>query len=98
MLSLLAVCLFYQLIVYFYSHRQSYEIGSLRQNAEYECLVQARNKFGWSEPSRIFHFFTGKRGASKEIEAIYNFDGFMATVQKKGCCKVGDFRHMADNK
>ena len=46
-----------------FSHRQSYEIGSLSQNAEYECLVQARNKFGWSEPSRIFHFFTGKRGA-----------------------------------
>ena len=43
---------------------QSYEINNLRQDAEYECLVQARNKFGWSEASRIFHFFTGKRGQS----------------------------------
>ena len=45
-----------------FNHRQSYEISNLKQDAEYECLVQARNKFGWSEASRIFHFFTGKRG------------------------------------
>lgn len=45
-----------------FNHRQSYEISGLKQDAEYECLVQARNKFGWSEASRIFHFFTGKRG------------------------------------
>ena len=45
-----------------FNHKQSYEIQSLRQDAEYECLVQARNRFGWSEASRIFHFFTGKRG------------------------------------
>ena len=45
-----------------YNHRQSYEVSSLRPDAEYECLVQARNKFGWSEASRIFHFFSGKSG------------------------------------
>ena len=45
-----------------FNHRQSYEITNLKMDAEYECLVQARNKFGWSEASRIFHFFTGKRG------------------------------------
>ena len=45
-----------------YNHRQSYEVSSLRFNAEYECLVQARNQFGWSEASRIFRFFTGKNG------------------------------------
>lgn len=43
-----------------YNHRQSYEVSNLRFDAEYECLVQARNKFGWSEASRIFRFFTGK--------------------------------------
>ena len=48
-----------------FNHRQSYEITNLKQDAEYECLVQARNKFGWSEASRIFHFFTGKRGKSE---------------------------------
>ena len=46
-----------------FNHRQKYEVTGLRQDAEYECLVQARNRFGWSEASRIFHFFTGKRGA-----------------------------------
>ena len=45
-----------------YNHRQSYEVSNLRFDAEYECLVQARNKFGWSEASRIFRFFTGKNG------------------------------------
>ena len=45
-----------------FNHKQSYEITSLRQDAEYECLVQVRNQFGWSEGSRLFHFFTGKRG------------------------------------
>ena len=45
-----------------FNHRHSYEITNLKQDAEYECLVQVRNKHGWSEPSRIFHFFTGKRG------------------------------------
>lgn len=45
-----------------FNHRQSYEITNLRPDAEYECLVQARNRFGWSEASRIFHFYSGKRG------------------------------------
>jgi hypothetical protein len=45
-----------------FNHRQSYDVTGLQREAEYECLVQARNRFGWSEASRIFHFFTGKRG------------------------------------
>ncbi|XP_059095513.1 protein amalgam-like [Tigriopus californicus] len=54
---------------YSFNHRQSYEITNLKQDAEYECLVQARNMFGWSEASRIFHFFTGKRGpAIRDLE------------------------------
>ena len=32
------------------------------EDAEYECLVQARNRFGWSEPSRLFTFFTSRPG------------------------------------
>ena len=45
-----------------FNHKMTYEVSSLRNDAEYECLVQARNQFGWSEASRIFHFYTGKRG------------------------------------
>jgi hypothetical protein len=45
-----------------FNHKKTYEVSSLKLDAEYECLVQARNQFGWSEASRIFHFYTGKRG------------------------------------
>lgn len=45
-----------------FNHKMTYEVTNLRNDAEYECLVQARNQFGWSEASRIFHFYTGKRG------------------------------------
>ena len=45
-----------------FNHKKTYEVTNLKNDAEYECLVQARNQFGWSEASRIFHFFTGKRG------------------------------------
>lgn len=43
-----------------FNHKMTYEVSSLLTDAEYECLVQARNQFGWSEASRIFHFYTGK--------------------------------------
>ncbi len=36
--------------------------AGLVEDSEYECLVQARNRFGWSEPSRLFTFFTSKKG------------------------------------
>ena len=53
------------LLLFFFSsllfnHRKNYIVKDLRPDAEYECLVQARNKFGWSDASRIFHFFSGK--------------------------------------
>ena len=42
-----------------FNHKNTYEVSNLLTDAEYECLVQARNQFGWSEASRIFHFYTG---------------------------------------
>ena len=66
-----------------FNHKMTYEVSNLKTDAEYECLVQARNQFGWSEASRIFHFYTGKRGKfwnkslvlakSKSICHIYFF-------------------------
>jgi len=47
-----------------FNHKKTYEVTNLKTDAEYECLVQARNQFGWSEASRIFHFFTGKQEPS----------------------------------
>jgi len=65
-----------------FNHRKNYIVKDLRPDAEYECLVQARNKFGWSDASRIFHFFSGKtqpkirdlewrvdNGATKEVSS-----------------------------
>ena len=51
-----------------FNHKKTYEVTNLKTDAEYECLVQARNQFGWSEASRIFHFFTGKQGIQNQIE------------------------------
>jgi len=43
-----------------FTHLRSYQVSGLHENAEYECLVQARNQFGWSEPSRLHTFFTSR--------------------------------------
>ncbi|XP_023341591.1 lachesin isoform X2 [Eurytemora carolleeae] len=43
-----------------FNHLKFYQISGLVEDAEYECLVQARNRFGWSEPSRLFTFFTSR--------------------------------------
>ena len=32
--------------------------------ARYECLVQARNRFGWSDASRLFTFYTSTNSES----------------------------------
>ena len=37
-------------------HRFSYDARHLRPGAAYEALVQARNKFGWSERSEAVRF------------------------------------------
>jgi hypothetical protein len=55
-----------------FNHKKTYEVSSLKLDAEYECLVQARNQFGWSEASRIFHFYTGKRGEQQHKTTLLN--------------------------
>ena len=60
-----------------FNHKKTYEVTNLKNDAEYECLVQARNQFGWSEASRIFHFFTGKRGTKKKPRFELIFAGYL---------------------
>ena len=64
-----------------FNHKMTYEVSSLLTDAEYECLVQARNQFGWSEASRIFHFYTGKTG---KLKLSFTMDpenkGFVSSV------------------
>ena len=45
-----------------FTHMRSYLISGLLPESEYECLVQARNRFGWSDASRLFTFFTSTKG------------------------------------
>ena len=66
-----------------FNHKMTYEVSSLRNDAEYECLVQARNQFGWSEASRIFHFYTGKRGNS----TLFNHFSKIGVTQTVSCLK-----------
>jgi len=41
-----------------FTHMRTYLISNLLPDSEYECLVQARNRFGWSDASRLFTFYT----------------------------------------
>ena len=52
-----------------FTHLRSYLISGLLAQSEYECLVQARNRFGWSDPSRLFTFLTSTKG-SKTLKAF----------------------------
>ena len=45
-----------------FTHLRSYLISGLLAQSEYECLVQARNRFGWSDASRLFRFYTSSGG------------------------------------
>ena len=45
-----------------FTHLRSYLISGLLAQSQYECLVQARNRFGWSDPSRLFTFLTSTKG------------------------------------
>ena len=48
-----------------FTHLRAYLISGLLAESEYECLVQARNRFGWSDASRLFTFFTSTKGTSQ---------------------------------
>lgn len=42
------------------NHRMSHPIASLEPATDYEAKVAVENKFGWSEESELFHFYTRK--------------------------------------
>lgn len=51
-----------------FTHLRSYLISGLLPESEYECLVQARNRFGWSDASRLFTFFTSTKAVASDLE------------------------------
>ena len=54
----------------------SLQLTDLVAEAQYECLVQAKNRYGWSEASRIHRFSTnfrqGKSSLGDRIKYICN--------------------------
>ena len=41
-----------------FHHENAFLLKDLVADAQYECLVQAKNTYGWSEASRIHRFYT----------------------------------------
>ena len=41
-----------------FHHEKTFLLADLANEAQYECLVQAKNQYGWSEASRIHRFLT----------------------------------------
>lgn len=41
-----------------FHHEKTFLLTDLVADAQYECLVQAKNRYGWSEASRIHRFYT----------------------------------------
>ena len=41
-----------------FHHEKTFLLADLAHDAQYECLVQAKNQYGWSEASRIHRFLT----------------------------------------
>ena len=41
-----------------FHHEKKFLLADLVPDASYECLVQAKNQYGWSEASRIHRFDT----------------------------------------
>ena len=45
----------------------SHAITDLQPAMDYEAMVAVENKFGWSEESEVFHFYTRKGEGRDEI-------------------------------
>ena len=54
-------------------HRQGFVLNNLRQEASYEAQIQARNKFGWSQVSEKFEFYTRIAG-EQSIICLFKFN------------------------
>ena len=67
-----------------FTHLRSYLISGLLPESEYECLVQARNRFGWSDASRLFTFFTSTKG-----EAEQSWEMFLKSKYSSSCFRSG---------
>jgi len=69
-----------------FTHLRSYLISGLIPESEYECLVQARNRFGWSDASRLFTFFTSTNiPVAHDLEWRSAFSSSSSIIQPAKC-------------
>ena len=54
------------------SHVQSHLFRELETDSRYEVIVQTRNKFGWSRPTKSFIFSTRDKGKAQDIRYFEN--------------------------
>ena len=54
------------------SHVQSHLFRELETDSRYEVIVQTRNKFGWSRPTKSFIFSTRDKGKAQDIRCFKN--------------------------
>ena len=54
-----------------FHHEKNFLLADLVKEAQYECLVQAKNQYGWSEASRIHRFMTTTNAFGKCVSSSY---------------------------
>jgi len=52
-----------------FHHEKTFLLADLANEAQYECLVQAKNQYGWSEASRIHRFLTASHAFAEQPAA-----------------------------
>jgi len=57
-----------------------WRLDNLEEESTYECLVQARNDYGWSHPSKMFTFSTSQKGFQSPATSGLNWGGPLSSV------------------
>jgi len=52
-----------------------WRLDNLGEDTNYECLVQARNEYGWSQPSEMFSFTTSQKNIQSPATQGLNWGG-----------------------
>lgn len=68
-----------------FHHEKTFLLVDLAQDAQYECLVQAKNQYGWSEASRIHRFLTQTNAFGRYlVEEGHESRKHLALISSKG--------------
>jgi len=59
-----------------------WRLDNLGEDTNYECLVQARNEYGWSQPSKMFTFTTSQKNIQSPATQGLNWGGPSSSSSK----------------